>query len=489
MNSSAPKKTPRDATEFEREQLRFLLSRDDLASALVDINPSVAWLPWLAETQLLRRDTQLAPWIEKNFAEPNAVRDVAANLHYFNSSTAEILEVRLNKHSEILSPLLLKCWRLIIRHVRNTRRGVFPDDWFDIAPRIKRGDHSFEVIERLSNALRPKLRISKRIAWHEDETRRQLERPTDLMAIDFEIENSLNEEEGLSALPESMSAEVEEKLLRALTDALGSALTEALEAGVESNGGYGISDRDVPSVAKHPQNSYRTGFLPIVRVMAELWTRLAVKNAGVALQIFELWQRSKFRLVRRLALFAAAHPTVPTSAVTEIVTTLPGGEIFVTNSSVEVFRLLILRWLDLTLNQRTRIEKRIAQGPPSDCFRDDADKEGAIDRCRFDLLGELQRRGMKLTRKSQTLLKEIKDRWPQWQLRPPQKAGFHMWHESGSGIIGDPEKLKEVSDNDLVAAAEEADAKAKFFDGDVFRRPAALPIRVPTHPPGILLNF
>ena len=48
---------------------------------------------WLAETKLLQPDTQLAPWIEKNFAEPDGVRDVAANIHYFAADAAELTEI------------------------------------------------------------------------------------------------------------------------------------------------------------------------------------------------------------------------------------------------------------------------------------------------------------------------------------------------------------------------------------------------------------
>ena len=342
-------------------------------------------------------------------------------------------------------------------------------EWFDIAPRIKRGEQSPEVLERLSDALKPKLRIGKRIAWHDDERRDAPEWPTDLISIDYEIEGGLSEEEVLSVWPENAPADVDERLLRALTSALSAALEEAIDAGVESNQRYGISDSDVPSVAKHQQNAYRAGFLPIVRIMAEIWTRLAFKNPVLALQIVELWRHSELRLMRRLALFAAANAVVLPSTVAEMIMALPRGELFVTNSSVEVYRLLHGRWRDLTPNQRKQIEDRIAEGPPSDWFREGAEIDRIIDRCRFDLLGDLQRIGLDLTAKSKTLLKEIADRWPQWQLRPPEQAGFHIWHEGTSGIVGDPDKLKDVSDDELVAAAEKAAAEADFLEGDAWQ--------------------
>jgi hypothetical protein len=148
---------------------------------------------------------------------------------------------------------------------------------------------------------------------------------------------------------------------------------------------------------------------------------------------------------------------------------LPQAELFVTSSTVEVYRLLHDRWGDLTPEQRRSIERRIAEGPPADWFREGVETKRIIDRCRFDLLGELQRAGLDLTRNSKELLKEIAARWPQWQLRPPEQAGFHIWHTGASGIVGDPDKLKDVADEELVAAAEKVASEADFMEGDAWQ--------------------
>jgi hypothetical protein len=47
MTTRKKKRTPREATEFEREQMRSLLASGDLSSTLVGLNPSIAWLPFL----------------------------------------------------------------------------------------------------------------------------------------------------------------------------------------------------------------------------------------------------------------------------------------------------------------------------------------------------------------------------------------------------------------------------------------------------------
>ncbi len=128
------KKTPADATPFERDQLRFFLSEGDLAATLSEVNPSLAWLPVLSEMQLIQSETQLIAWIERNFGDADAVRDVVANIHFFGPETANFLEYRLNAQAENLPPLLAKSWALIIRHMRTSKGGLAHNGWFDIVP-------------------------------------------------------------------------------------------------------------------------------------------------------------------------------------------------------------------------------------------------------------------------------------------------------------------------------------------------------------------
>ena len=136
------RKTPKDATEFEREQLRFFVTRANAAVLLAEVNPSLSWLPMLAEPNLVDAAT-LASWIERNFAEVDAVQEVAANIHFFGPDTADILRFRLDR-ADGLPSLLIKCWRLIIRYMQSIKRGALRGEWFEIAPRIKIGEQSPE---------------------------------------------------------------------------------------------------------------------------------------------------------------------------------------------------------------------------------------------------------------------------------------------------------------------------------------------------------
>jgi hypothetical protein len=61
--------------------------------------------------KVVKDPRQFAMWVEKNFADVEAVREVAANLGYFNEASADLLQNRLNYHPD-LPPLLTKSWCL-----------------------------------------------------------------------------------------------------------------------------------------------------------------------------------------------------------------------------------------------------------------------------------------------------------------------------------------------------------------------------------------
>jgi hypothetical protein len=64
-------------------------------------------------------------------------------------------------------------------------------------------------------------------------------------------------------------------------------------------------------------------------------------------------------------------------------------------------------------------------------------------------------------------LDDIRARWPRWELRPAEQAGFHVWSESGPRrITGDAHKLDNISDKELVSTAKRIATAADFLDGD-----------------------
>ena len=457
------KKTPDDVSEFEREQLRFFLSQGDVGARLAEMNPSLAWLPALSQLKVIDNERQLLAWIGRNLSDISAVSDVVANIRFFGADTATFIERKLNDQQVDLSPLLRKSWTLIVRHLRTSDVDA---NWFEIQPQIKRGDHAAGVLERLANVLRPKLRVSRRLGGIELSPTI----PTDLMGIDYEVSDGVSPDSVLAAWPAEAEASVDKALLVKLTASLVHALGDATDAGVEAEGKFSISDTDVPSVASHHQNEFRSGFQIIVRVIAEVWTRLAKKSPLEALNLVLEWSDSTYRLVRRLALFGAADTTVPADFVADILAKIPAGELFLSNSSVEIYRLVRARWVELPPNSQKAILSRFYKGPPREWFREGADIERAIDRCRFDLLANMAREGADIGQEGEELLRQILGRWPDWQPRPIEQAGFHIWRGNGTyEPTSTIEKLRDVADEALVKAAQQISATKEWMDGDVWQ--------------------
>jgi hypothetical protein len=153
----------------------------------------------------------------------------------------------------------------------------------------------------------------------------------------------------------------------------------------------------------------------------------------------------------------------------EVLISIPQGELFLTNSTVEVHRLIRARWSDFSPPAADTIQNRIAGGPPVHWFREGAEVDELVDRSRFDLLGDLERIGAQLNDPAKATLEAIRKRWPEWELRPSEQAGFHIWHEGGSAIVGDVGKFEGVSDDALLPAAKAAADTRQFMEGDAWQ--------------------
>lgn len=468
LDSTLVKKTPSDATEFEREQLRFLLSGDDVAVMLAEINPSLAWLPVLWEMGLIQNERQLLAWIERNLASTDAVREVVANLKFFGPETGSLLQVRLNSEASKLPPLLTQSWKLIIRHMRAAKRDLAHNDWFDLQPELRRGEHSSAILERFSDILRPQLQVSRRFPLH-DTGETEPQKPADLMSIDFKVKDHfVAVTDILDAWPRDAKAQVDANLLTHLTTTLDAALADATDVGIENNDYYySSSDSDVPSVAPHAQNEYHGGFQIIVRVIADIWTRLAEKSPSLALTFVKRWRGSEFRLVRRIALFAATNSVVPPDEAADMLVTLPLNELFRTSESVEFYRLCRARWNDFAPDEQSRILRRVRDGFERSTFQEGPDGDRAIDRYRYEFLSQMEAAGFTIGVEGKELLREIQLRWPQWTPKEAEQAGFHVWHSGGFRARGgDPTAFTDIPDDQLVTAVKEAEDQADFLDDD-----------------------
>lgn len=463
------KKSPDDATDFDRSQLASLQGRGNAPALLIEVNPSLVWLPQLIDIKMIQFDDRwLGAWIRQNIQEPRSVREVVAHLGMFGPSVADVLSHGLEQFKGELSPLLRKSWLLLVRHMRRVRLSP-ASGWYDLLPVLKRHDSSPETIERLAELLRPKLTVSRRFALT-DEPDDAISSIHDLMRVEFEPDEDMALDEVLDAWSSDGPADADARLITSLTYALDHAVADVTDLGLDGDRGFGLVDIHVASVADHPQNRYRKGFLPIVRVIAEVWVQLAEKRPELARGFVTQWSESPYRINRRLALFACRHSSTETSVVNEVLMRLPPAELFLTGAAVEAHRLLVERWNDLDPRTGETIEQRLRDGPPTDWFTMDAEAPRYVDRSRYDTIGNLRRDGVTLSQETETVFASIAARHPEWLLRPPAQSGFHRWFEISSGhSVADLKSFDNVSDDQLVETALKEDASDRWQEGQNWR--------------------
>ena len=461
------KKTPTEATEFEREQLRFFLTNENVAQVLDSLNPSLAWLPEFQKLGVFRTQHPLVSWIERNFDDLQAIREVAANIQFFNEDSGRLMEHNLNRHAKRLPPLVLKSWRLVIHAMKLQRSGRYFGEWFQLAAAVRSGDISPDIYERLADIVRPKLRIGKLSTLYR-EAIKEPGSPRDLMSISFRTDEGASSADILGAWPATGAAEFDRRLLDHLTEALKKALAEAADANLESETGFSISDSDVPSIAHHPQNDLHGGFHLPVRVIVGIWDRLLAKSTREAIACLKKWRGEPYHLFRRLALYGCTQSQVPASYGATLLTRIGPREFFLTGATVECLRLIKSRWGEFSAAKRTLVLKNIYKGPPTTHFGKGADVKRFIDRCRFDVLGEMKRNGLDIGPEGERLYKQIEKRWPRWQLRPAEQTGFHVWHGGGperGPSVGD---FTDIPDDQLIDEIERRKRPNDFMTTDVW---------------------
>jgi hypothetical protein len=227
-------------------------------------------------------------------------------------------------------------------------------------------------------------------------------------------------------------------------------------------------------VEKHPQNAHHSGFYPITRVLADLWRRIAGRDANRARTFIEPWRDSSFLLARRLALFAFAHTAFSAQEAVAAVLNLDDETFWASGAQVEIMRLLADRWPQFGDMDRLAIEARLRRGVPRSAypvgaFENDDEWNSIWDSSVFRRLKRIHQAGGVLTKESQELLVEISARHPTWQPSAGDRDDFHVWHESGSGPDGKPELLADIADDRLVKEAMRLQRERHFEQGDVWR--------------------
>ncbi len=462
--------TPSTLSEGRLHECVKLLGHGDACQLLGDLSPTAEWLPVLVEKRVFDRDSTLpGEWIAKRINDPSMIR-ACAGLPSLDKQARWHINRALERERAALTPLRARAWRLLLAGKWPTRSDYFDDSWFLIAPNIKRGEADFEARRLISRILRPRLQISKAFRW--DDEARDVDAPEtlhDLLHLDFDPAAHPPANDILAVWPQDTDQEV--ALFRTLDRALLDALEEAQDVGFLD--GWDRTDSDVPSVAPHPQNAYRSGFYPITRALADVWLRLVARNTNRARALVQPWADSPFILVRRLSLFVHEHVAFTPAEAAAAVIRLD-DEMFWGNARVEIMRLLATRWAQFGNLDRLAIETRIRRGVPrdiypSDAFENQEEWRSIQDSSIYRRLKRIELAGGVLTAESRQAVEEISRRHPTWKPSTGDRDDFHFWHEMRSGPEGQPELLANVADEALVREAMRLQRERHFEQGDVWR--------------------
>jgi hypothetical protein len=448
-----------------------LLAHGDAFQLLGELSPMAGWLSVLLEKRIAGwSDTLPGEWIAKRINDADMIRACAA-LVFFDDRTRWHIDQALEREKANLSPVRLKAWKLMLSAKFRRPDVDLDDSWYEVAKSVKNGSAGFEVRRLVSKILRPRLEVKKAFRWgNETATLETPEALHQFLQLDFAVSDHSPVEEILSAWPLELDHEV--ALFRNIDRALIEALEEAEDVGFLS--GYDRADSDVPSVGMHKQNQYRSGFYPIVRLLADLWSRIAARDSDCARLLAMAWAGSHFLLIKRLSLFASANGVFTPHAAAIAILKLDDRTFWASGAQVEIMLVLVGRWMEFDLADRIAVESRLRGGIPRALFPNSAieNEEEWVsihDSSIYRRLKRIEVTGGVLALESQTLLAEISMRQPKWKPGSGDRDDFSSWSESSSGPIAHPELLAAVVDENLVKEALRLQRDRHFEEGDIWR--------------------
>ncbi|MBI1651383.1 SIR2 family protein [Hyphomicrobium sulfonivorans] len=451
---------------WERDQAIWMLSQQDGMDLLEHLPFSPQWIEFVRSHNLVKpnsgSDWALCRWAIAHFDSPLAFQEVLKSAGAIGEHAAALLLRGLDdKNRKPIPPHLERAWRLLAISLRQTRPQ---DRWMHYAAfgRVKTDTASGDDLREILQLFTPRLLISMPYSSHDVS-----EGEPTLSALcrrEFKTQRHPRLEEFLNVLPPTSAAIW--PLIQIASGALIETLLLARDA--ERTGArYDLVGYDVPSVADHPQNAHHDGFLPLVRLSAELWVRLLAIEPAKAQVVAETWRLSDFPVVRRLWLFALHQDaTVSASEVISALVAMPLEDFW--DHRKEIMELLRDRTKD---GQRIdELVSRIVAGPLLDNEPDDEVQQRIRDNAVWIYLQPLVLGGGPLPTAVQTALDDINAR-KKWIDRPFEESNFFKaWlGDVRSGPFGDAAPLAQAPIEKRVEIAAELEQQHTFDQSDVWQ--------------------
>jgi hypothetical protein len=462
---------PKDQTPEGLVRCVSLLGHGDASRLLAELSPTPDWIAPLSDRKVLGADgARPGEWIASRLNDAEMIR-ACAELPMLDNQSIWHVEREIEKIRGDLSAIRLKAWQLILKSKRPDRSRDARQDWFHAARYIRQGEAGHDNRQIVRQMLQPRLRVRKAYRLFREADEQASESLERLLMIDFVPSSHPPLKEIMEAWPESIDQEV--TLFRVLERGVIEALEEADDLSYLD--GWDRASADVPSIAAHRQNAHHDQFHPITRTMADLWSRIALRDRDKARSLISGWGRSPYLLVRRIFLFAMRAEAIFTAEeVWSALAALNDDMFWGGNAQVEIMRLATGRWRELAAAEREAFELRIRGGLPRalfppEAFQKEDDWTSVRDSTAMKRLTRLRASGWPITLESQATLDEITGRHPKWTPGAGDRDDFAVWHESRWGPDGQPELLAKVADDVLVSEAMRLQRERQFDQGDVWQ--------------------
>lgn len=463
---------PADVNDRDLSELVALLDHGDAERILGEVAPVPAWLPVLNERGVFKSGrTSPGPWMARRIDDAGMVRASAAATGLLDDQAR--LSVRMALDQAAVLPVSYRAaWQLILRAAKPQKRE-HPHYQYTLLKRVASGDIDHELREAVIRRVQPRLRVQE--PWDSPRTGALEEHPLTrnrLVWVEFDCDGFAPDVDRiLKSWPADTAAE--SALLRMLVRALEDSLEEALDTGFLD--GVDRASRTVPSVAMHAQNAHRGGFLPIVRLIADLWERVAQREPAKAREIAATWRASSFVLIRRLHLHALSVPVAykPDESAA-VLLDLDDRFFWSREYRRETMRLMAERWRDFGAASRLALARRIQGGVPRDLFHENAstnevDWQRTRDHSIFVRFSRIEAAGGALDPESKAVLAKITACHPYFAAGPDDRDDFHSWLSISSGAQGSLSLLTDLPDDRLVREALRLQAEKSFEQRDIWR--------------------
>ena len=318
------------------DECASLLRHGDALQLRGEFSPEAEWLPVLVERKVFDGAKALpGGWIAKRINDPEMIRACAV-LTELDERTHWLVDRAVARERETLTPVRSKAWSLILAAQRPRTVTDLDFAWYTAARAIKPGNAGHDMRQLVARFLRPRLKIGR--AWREGAGEENPEALHHRLRMEFRSTNSPRPAEILEAGPRLVDQEI------ALSCVVERALVDALEE-ADDLGLLDGTSWDVPSVAEHSQNDHHSGFYPIIRVVADIWQRIATQDCGRARTLALVWKDSPFLLARRLYPYAMSSSEIftPAEAASALIA-LSDHAFWLSGAQVEIMRLLADRW-------------------------------------------------------------------------------------------------------------------------------------------------